>query len=157
MHQFVRCRTFNVVVVAFFSDISWFTVDSFIWSLSLEVWYLLARYSLGDRAPTSHNAFWGSLDPWETTFIRHYLSLSSSHCPTRLSYCLTILELPYILGHGPRPNSLTRLIYPHNNNNYNNNNNNNHPEYCSLVILVHHCYNNCNFWCSRFWDIVGLD
>ena len=28
--QLVRCRTFNVVVTTFFSDISWFTVHSFI-------------------------------------------------------------------------------------------------------------------------------
>ena len=28
--QMVRCRTFNVVVATFFSDISWFTIDSFI-------------------------------------------------------------------------------------------------------------------------------
>ena len=77
----VRCRTFNVIGVVFFSDISWFTVESFILSLSLEVWYLLARYSLGDQAPTSHNTSQGSLDPRETTFVRHYLSLSLSHCP----------------------------------------------------------------------------
>ena len=36
--KLVRCRTFNVVVATFFSDIFWFTVDSFIWNLSLEVW-----------------------------------------------------------------------------------------------------------------------
>ena len=109
--QLVRCWAFNVVVTAFFSDISWFTVNSFIWNLSLEVWYPLSRYSLGNRAPTPHNAPRGSLGPWETTFVRHYLSLS--HCPTCLSYCSSILELPYILGHGPRSNTSTQLIYPH--------------------------------------------
>ena len=109
--QLVKCRTFNVVVAVFFSDSSWFTVDSFIWSLSLEVWYPLSRYSLGNGAPTPYNAPRGSLGPRETTFVCHYLSLS--HCPTRLSYCSTILELPYILRHGSRPNTPTRLIYPH--------------------------------------------
>ena len=106
----VRCRTFNVVAVAFFSNIYWF-----IWSLSLEVWYPLTRYSLGDQAPIPHNASQGSLDPRKTTFVHHYLSLSlsSSRCPTRLSYYSTILRLPYILGHGPQPNTPTRLIYPH--------------------------------------------
>ena len=29
-NQLVRCRTFNMVIVTFFSDISWFTVDFFI-------------------------------------------------------------------------------------------------------------------------------
>ena len=111
--QLVRCRTFNVVIATFFSNISWFIVDSFIWSLSLEAWYPLARYSLGNRALIPHNVSQGSLDPQETTFVRHYLSLSSSLCSTSLSYYLTLLRLPYILGLGPQPNTLTQLIYPH--------------------------------------------
>ena len=55
------------------------------------------------------------MDPWETQFVCCYLSLSSTHCPTHLSYCLTILGLPYILGHGPCPNTPPLLIYPHSN------------------------------------------
>ena len=59
--QFVRCRTFNVVVAAFILDFSRFTVDSFIWSLFLEVWYPPTQYSLGDWAPIPHNASRGIL------------------------------------------------------------------------------------------------
>ena len=59
--QLVRCRTFNVVIATFFSNISWFIVDSFIWSLFLEVWYPPMQYSLGDWAPIPHNASRGIL------------------------------------------------------------------------------------------------
>ena len=69
--QLIRCKTFNVVIAAFFSYISRFTVDSFNWNLSLEVWYPPAWYSLGDQAPIPHNTSRGSLDPQETTFVRH--------------------------------------------------------------------------------------
>lgn len=101
------------MIAVFFSDISWFTVDSFIWGLSSEVWLSFAQYSLGDQAPTFHNASWGSLDPQEIPFVRYYLSLSSTYWITHLSKCSTILGLPYILWHGPRLNTPTRLIYPH--------------------------------------------
>ena len=80
-NQLVRCRAFNMIVTAIFSGISWFTVYFFIWNLSLVVWYPLVRYSLGDWVPIPHNVSQGSLNPRETTFVRHYLSLSSSHCP----------------------------------------------------------------------------
>ena len=55
--QLVSCKTFNVVVATFFLDISWFTVNSFIWNLSLEEWYPLAWYSLSNRAPIPPQRF----------------------------------------------------------------------------------------------------
>ena len=63
--------------------------------------------------PIPHNISRGSLDHWETTFVHHYLSLSLSLSSTSLSYYSTLLELPYILGHGPRPYTPTQLIYLH--------------------------------------------
>ena len=73
--QLVSCKTFNVVVATFFLDISWFTVNSFIWNLSLEEWYPLAWYSLSNRVPIPHNISQGSLDPRETTFYSSLLVL----------------------------------------------------------------------------------
>ena len=55
--QLVGYRTFNVVVAAFFSNISSFIVGFFPQSLSSKEWLLLAQYSLGVRVPTFHNAF----------------------------------------------------------------------------------------------------
>ena len=55
--QLVRWKTFNVVVATLFLDISWFTVNSFIWKLSLEAWYPLAWYSLSNRAPIPPQRF----------------------------------------------------------------------------------------------------
>ena len=77
--QLVRCRTFNVVVAAFFLNISWFTVESFLRSSSSKVWLPLARYSLGNWVPTLYNTSRGSLAPQETPHARHHLSLSSTH------------------------------------------------------------------------------
>ena len=48
--QLVRYRTFNVVVAAFLSDVSQFTMDSFLWSLSSKVrWSLLGHMWFNDR------------------------------------------------------------------------------------------------------------
>ena len=65
--QLVGYIAFNVVVAAFFSDISSYIVGFFPQSLSSKEWFLLARYSLGVRVPTFHNAFQRKLGFWRGT------------------------------------------------------------------------------------------
>ena len=87
----VRCRTFNVVVVTvFFSNISWFTVDSFIWSLSLEVWCPLCMVS--SRQPDS--------DPPQH-FPRKFGSLGDNFCLSLFVLVLVPLLYKLILLFNP--------------------------------------------------------
>ena len=109
-NQMVKCRTFNVVVAAFFSYFSQFTVDSSLSCLSSKAWLPLVRYLLGGRPLDSHIASRGSLAHQETSLVSCYRPLSLAHQPTCPFYCLTVLGLLGILRRGPQPNTHTQFF-----------------------------------------------
>lgn len=85
-------------------------------------WFLSLKLILKIMITFLHNSFQvtfiivsrGSSTPWEIPPTRYYFSFSLAHLPRYSLSLLTIFRRIYVLGHGSRPSTLARLIYPHN-------------------------------------------